>query len=125
MALSFISVTIPGIASKVQNSLLGFIYFDIFQSSLWMTTAFPDKLSNDVHARTTPLSDYFLINSYASLDLVDNLGSTFLFVLAFIFAHLTAPLLQLAAKRYSSLERARNCVDKNLYWNGTLRFIVQ
>lgn len=36
MMLSFISVTIPGIAQDIQSALLSFIYVDMFQSSSWM-----------------------------------------------------------------------------------------
>ena len=36
MVLSFISVTIPGIAQDIQTVLLSVIYLDMFQSNSWM-----------------------------------------------------------------------------------------
>ncbi len=65
-----------------------------------MGKAFPNTEQIDIKSRTTALNDYFLINSYASLDIFDNLGSTFLFLLVFFFVHLIAPLVKKAASKY-------------------------
>ena len=91
MILSMISINVPGIVLQVQATLLNFIYFDIFETDLWLSElVFTQKeLNNDI-----PLNAYFAANGYNSLFSERNLSSTFLFILAMGFMHLLAFLMR-------------------------------
>lgn len=56
MALSLVSINVPGIAQQIQSILLQLVYFDVLQTSLWLDEVlFPSQ--DDVDEE--PLNEYF------------------------------------------------------------------
>jgi hypothetical protein len=106
MILSLISVSIPGIAQDIQSALLGFIYIDIFQTDRWITFVVPDSgqgtgdATDAIDDYDEPLNTFFDMNSYGSKAVVNNLGSTAIFILGFIVMHLFALGLRFASKKW-------------------------
>lgn len=86
MILSLISINIPGIAQDIATAILSFIYLDIFQTDKWLPQLLYSEYDDDDEA----LNLFFEINSYTSKMVVQNLGSTIIFLLIFFFViHIT------------------------------------
>lgn len=77
---------------------------DIFQTDKWFSYIVPTEGQSDgAEAEDTPdgketkydeaLNTFFDLNSYGSMAVINNLGSTAIFISVFIFLHIAAFLL--------------------------------
>ncbi len=90
MVSSLISISIKGIGKRIQSVMLSFIMLDILQTDLWFNR---HVSSPDLEA----LSPTFEENGYDSMNIFDNLGSTFIFGMI-LFILYVVYLLLLAMK---------------------------
>ena len=97
--LSLISISVPGIASQILSSLINFIYLDVLMSEKWFEKIFYRSISNGNKARILisesemerdlPLNEFFDNNGFSTKSLIKNLGSTFIYLLIYLFGYLT------------------------------------
>ncbi len=90
MVSSLISVSINGIGKRIQSVMLSFIMLDVLQSDLWFTQHVSSPNSK-------ALSPTFEENGYDSINIFDNLGSTFIFGMILLTLYVVY-LLLLATK---------------------------
>ena len=91
MILSFISLNVPGIVQNIQSTFLTFIYMDLLQTDRWLPQLF---YSEDELASDEPLNAYFDLNGLSSRSVIRNLGSTFVFLLIFLFLQFVGIILK-------------------------------
>ena len=60
--LSLVSITVPGIARVIQNSLYGFISMDLLRTDRWLIPL----IFSDYEADNSPLNPYFEENGFSS-----------------------------------------------------------
>ncbi len=94
MICSMISISIPGIGQRIQGVIVSFVMLDFLQADLWFTKYVSSQNSE-------ALSPIFEANGYDSLNIFDNLGSTFLY----------GTLLVLLYVIYAILCAMKNCLD--------------
>lgn len=139
--LSLISITVPGISSQILSSLLNFIYLDVLMSDKWFEKIFyrsntDDKkrtrilLSASELERDQPLNQFFGNNGFSTKSLIKNLGSTFIYLLLYLFGYLTLFALNYYLKwkqrdPSSKIIKVRNYLHETLIWNSALRFLLQ
>jgi hypothetical protein len=66
------------------------------------------------------MNTYFVLNNYGSVDVIDNLGSTGVFICFFILAHAISLLLRVCPQN-----RLARYLHGTLYWNSSIRFLIQ
>jgi hypothetical protein len=93
MMLSFISISVPGLVQTIQQTFLHFIYMDLLQTSAWLPQLF---FGSDYADSDVPLNDYFNLNGYSSQRTIENLGSTFVYLVILAFMHLLLLILRAA-----------------------------
>lgn len=138
--LSLISISVPGIASQILSSLINFIYLDVLMSEKWFEKIFYRSISNGSKARILisesemerdlPLNEFFDNNGFSTKSLIKNLGSTFIYLLIYLFGYLTLFTFNyyLRWKQMDANARIRrltNYLNATLIWNSALRFILQ
>ncbi|TNV86972.1 hypothetical protein FGO68_gene4936 [Halteria grandinella] len=83
MILSFISISVPGLVQMIQSTFLSFIYMDLLQTDKWLPKLFFSEQSEEDEA----LDSFFEVNGFGSTRLINNLGSTFVFLMIFLGLH--------------------------------------
>ena len=126
MNLAMVSVSISGIAANIQSLMLSFIYMDLLQTSLWMYDLFQLNSDNIVDANGNPVPDtslnaYFNESGFSSMQIFNNLGSTLVFMMVFLFLYALLLILHLIQRPISVLE----WITKKLRWNFGIRFVIQ
>jgi hypothetical protein len=78
---SMISMPVPGIVQLIQRVLLNFIYVDILLTDMWL----PQLLmtANEAQTEQKGINPYFEQNGFASIILVINLGSSFVYLVIY------------------------------------------
>lgn len=124
--LTMISITIPGVASSVMSIVLEFIYLDILQTDKWLTPYFTQEKDDDGNfIDDESFSQYFDQQGFQSMYAFSNLGSTLLFSFLFLALFSTYLISKLLATLYPIFEKAVTYLEAKLFWNSTVRFIVQ
>lgn len=77
--LSLLALNIPGIVQSFISVILNFVFLDIFFSDAWLLPSFDFDPSND-----EPISLEFDEIGFFSMNLIANLGTGILFLMAFI-----------------------------------------
>lgn len=98
--LSLVSITVPGIAKTIQSALFGFICMDLLYTDRWLVpllTSFKNDEDENV-GKDKPLNPYFEQNGFSSTLLVNNLGSTMVYLFIYLIAFLLLPLLKIFEK---------------------------
>lgn len=102
--LSLVSISVPGLAKVIQSALLGFISMDLLYTDRWLNPLIFNENSgisttneNDEESfiEDTPLNPFFEENGFQTRILIKNLGSTFIYLLIYVFALLILPFLNL------------------------------
>ncbi len=85
MDLSLISINIPGLASIIQGILLNMIYMDLLYTGSWLTPYLEARDIDDSGEQQTDISlnEYFGQSGFSSMTSIKNLGSSFVYILAF------------------------------------------
>jgi hypothetical protein len=128
---AMISISVPGSANLIQMVLLNFIYLDILYTDKWLIpllfTEDNDKDEDDGEYVDLggPLNDFFDENGFSSKYLIENLGSTFVYVIVLVFLLLLILLMPLFESLCSSIKIVTLFLKKHMIWNVTLRFIIQ
>jgi hypothetical protein len=136
---AMISISVPGTAKLIQMALLNFIYLDILLTDKWLipllfkdedsnpTTEDNDKDEDDGEYVDPggPLNDFFDENGFSSKYLIENLGSTFVYILLLVFLLLLILLMPIFESFCSSIKIVTLFLKKHMIWNVTLRFIIQ
>ncbi|TNV86833.1 hypothetical protein FGO68_gene14517 [Halteria grandinella] len=123
MILSYLSVNVPGLVQTIQSVFLSFIYMDLLQTDVWLNSLiYPDSNDEVDHG----LNAYFELNGLQSTKLVKNLGSTFVFLVVFLFLHIFYIFLVAFFKGcFKCCDFVIEKLGKQLYWGGSIRFIIQ
>jgi hypothetical protein len=98
--LSLVSITVPGIAKTIQSALFGFICMDLLYTDRWLVpllTSFKTDEDENV-GQDKPLNPYFEQNGFSSTRLVNNLGSTMVYLFLYLKACIILPLLKILGK---------------------------
>jgi hypothetical protein len=107
--LSLVSITVPGIAKIIQSALFGFICMDLLYTDRWLVpilTSFKTGQDDDV-GQDKPLNPYFEQNGFTSMRLVNNLGSTMVYLFIYVIALLLLPLLNIFGKNSVGLNKLK------------------
>ncbi|TNV86775.1 hypothetical protein FGO68_gene10447 [Halteria grandinella] len=94
MILSFLSISIPGLVQIIQSIFLQFIYFDLLQTEGWLSPLFFSEYLTEneddpsSEEEDGPLNLFFEANGFGSMRLINNLGSTFVYLVGFIGMHI-------------------------------------
>jgi len=124
--LTMISIAIPGVASSVMSIALQFIYLDILQTDKWLTPYFKQEKDDDGNfIDDESFSQYFDQQGFQSMYAFNNLGSTLLFSFLFLALYSAYLISKMLAALYPSFERVVTYLESKLFWNSTVRFIVQ
>jgi hypothetical protein len=93
MDLAMIAITVPGIASLIQSIILNFIYLDIMQTGSWLSPFLKSTNIDDegIVQEETSLNSYIENSGFQSMNMVENLGSTIIY----IGIYLTIVIIQL------------------------------
>lgn len=121
--LSLISLPLPGPVSPIQEAILSFIYLDLFQTDDWLPPAMFSKAEED---KDQGLNRVFEVNSYSSTKAVKNMGSTALYVGAYILMQIIYAITLGLSKMCEGgrIERAKTWMGQRLYWNTSIRFYI-
>ena len=101
---SLLQISIPGLPSTIQGFLMKYIFFDILYTELWISKLMGGigidfgKLTND-----TAINVQFSDNGFDSKQFLKNSGSSFFFILAYIFSWLVLLLLSLLSRRMNKI----------------------
>ena len=130
--LSLVSINIVGIANVIQTALFGFITLDLLQTDKWMTQLI---FSNDqksenydfIERENTPLTSSLEENGFSTKNIINNLGSTFVYLVFSIFSIILYEIFKIIII-IRSYYLGRNSkpfkIEKKIYWNGILNFII-
>lgn len=82
MILSLVSLSVPGISQLIQGIMISFIYLDVLMTDKWLMHIIyrEDKEDED-----EALSQQFADNGFASMSLIRNLQSTFVYLIVLLF----------------------------------------
>ncbi|TNV87226.1 hypothetical protein FGO68_gene10292 [Halteria grandinella] len=123
MILSIISINVPGLVQIVQQILLNFIYMDLLQTDKWVTPIF---YTEEQLAEDEPLNMFFDLNGLGSPRFIVTTGSSFVFLVIFVFEHLLYIFARDFISRFTPLgPRLADKLSQKLHWAGTVRFIMQ
>ncbi|TNV86917.1 hypothetical protein FGO68_gene12905 [Halteria grandinella] len=123
MILSFISISVPGLVQMIQSTFLSFIYMDLLQTDKWLPRLF---FSNQNDDDDEALNQFFEINGFSSKRLINNLGSTFVFLMIFLSLHIFLLLMRCFFEGCTKCgDRIIKKLSEKLYWGGSIRFITQ
>lgn len=100
------------------------IYFDILQTDKWFSLCLPET-PEGFEDFDEPLNAYFDANGFGSKSVILNLGSTAVLIAVFILLHIIAMVLKPCSKVYPRLGKLKEKLHSSLYWDGSLRFLVQ
>jgi hypothetical protein len=95
MSLSLISLQVPGIANMIQQIILQIVFLDILQTSDWLVPFF-ERVNIDSDGNSVgddSLNLYFANSGLSSMYMFINMGSTFIFIIAFIALLITHLIL--------------------------------
>ncbi|TNV86282.1 hypothetical protein FGO68_gene3639 [Halteria grandinella] len=122
MSLSMVSVNVPGIAQVVQRILLGMIYLDLLDTSKWID---PIISSDEDGLVDQSLNPYFELSGFQSLYMLKNLGSTLVFVFMYVMAFVLSFVCRWMKSFSQKFTIIGSKIDSMIYWNGSLRFLIQ
>jgi hypothetical protein len=97
--LTLISVTIPGVAQIIQRVLISFIYLDALQTEKWLVPLFfkdAEDEANPDHA----VNSFFEQNGFQSMNIVKNLGSTFVYLIALLIGCVALIVFKVLSLKY-------------------------
>ncbi|TNV84408.1 hypothetical protein FGO68_gene192 [Halteria grandinella] len=123
MILSVISINVPGLVQIVQQILLNFIYMDLFQTDKWVIPIF---YTEEELAQDEPMNIFFDLNGLGSPRFIVTTGSSFVFLIIFIFQHILYFFIKDVLSRFT--RKGQILAEKlsaKLHWAGTVRFIMQ
>ena len=98
---SLLQISIPGLPSTILGFLMKYIFFDILYTELWIPKFMRsigidfDKVKND-----TAINVQFSDNGFDSKQFLKNSGSSFFFLLIYIFSWFILLLLSLLSRRF-------------------------
>ncbi|TNV86143.1 hypothetical protein FGO68_gene16416 [Halteria grandinella] len=98
--------------------VLQFIQLDILQTDKWLTPQF--TIDSD-----QGLNEYFEEQGYQSMFTAINLGSTFIFSFMLLTLFLVYPLISMLGKRSTFLEKVEKYLREKLFWESSIRFVIQ
>ena len=75
---TMISMSVPGIAQLIQQVFLNLIYVDLLWAEYWLPQLFTQE--GEGESNTFGLNRYFEENGFDTQILINNLGSTFVFL---------------------------------------------
>jgi hypothetical protein len=101
---SLLQISIPGLPSTIQGFLMKYIFFDILYTELWIAKFMGgigiefDKVKND-----KALNVQFSDNGFESKQFLKNAGSSFFFLLAYLFGWVVLLMLSLLSRHMSRI----------------------
>jgi hypothetical protein len=105
---SLLQISIPGLPSTIQGFLMKYIFFDILYTELWIAKFMGaigidfDKVTND-----TAVNVQFSDNGFDSKQFLKNSGSSFFYLLAYLFSWLVLLLLSPLSRRMNIIAWAK------------------
>ncbi|TNV87952.1 hypothetical protein FGO68_gene897 [Halteria grandinella] len=126
--MTLITFPVPGIAQLIQASMLSFIYLDILQTDKWLTPLiFPEiQFVADDEVESQAINSQFYQNGFQQMMLLQNLGSTFVYMIIVISGFLMMILTRInLGLDIRPIYRLSRWLEVRLMWNYSLRFLMQ
>ncbi|TNV86571.1 hypothetical protein FGO68_gene9232 [Halteria grandinella] len=125
ISLGLVSIPIPGVASPIQSLLSSLIYMDLLLTDKWLAnyleySVMPSELEKD-----EAMNIYFDSQGFQSKLVLQNLGSTLVFLLMHIFLLLYTGLMGQLSSVTDIAKKQYLILHPRLFWGGTIRFIIQ
>jgi hypothetical protein len=101
---SLLQISIPGLPSTILGILMKYIFFDILYTELWVAK-FMGGIGVDYGTvkNDTAINAQFSDNGFDSLQFLKNSGSSFFFLLIYIFSWLALLLFSLLSRRLAKI----------------------
>ncbi|TNV86653.1 hypothetical protein FGO68_gene15356 [Halteria grandinella] len=123
MILSLISLPMPGLAQLLQSAILNLIQLDILFTDKWL----PRLIYGDDRTQSEPLNDFFESNGYESVRLVDNMGSSVVYLWMLFSAYGVYIILSIFSNRVKveRLATLKRQLYPKMFWQWPIRFLLQ
>lgn len=136
--LSLVSLTVPGLAHSLQQVILKFLYLDVLMTDQWLNVwieefriveierkakekAFNiDEISNE-----TPFNSFFQDSGFDTMSILNNLGSTLVYIAILVFVYLLYILLSVLCFIFPNyFKNPKEWLGRKIKWNLMIAFLL-
>ncbi|TNV86985.1 hypothetical protein FGO68_gene12316 [Halteria grandinella] len=121
--LSLVSMNVPGIVKLIQGTMLSFIYLDLLKTDQWVVPIIFGSSNEDEEDRG--LNSYLEENGFASMSLIMNMQSTFVYLIGLLCVLILLGILKVLSLYFKIFERPNRQLNKLVFWNTLIRFFIQ
>ncbi|TNV86328.1 hypothetical protein FGO68_gene1229 [Halteria grandinella] len=125
ISLGLVSIPIPGIASPIQSLLSTIIYMDVLLTDEWLSALLENSIKPSEMEDDSPVNLFLESQGFKSKLLLQNLGSTLVFLLIQIFLLLYTGMMWLLRSASFLAEKQYQFLSARLLWGSTIRFLIQ
>ncbi|TNV86722.1 hypothetical protein FGO68_gene2271 [Halteria grandinella] len=125
ISLGMISISIPGIASRIQSLVSNLIYMDLLMTDKWLSSWLEDITQIPEEDDDEPMNLFLGSQGFQSRLLLFNLGSTLVFLIIQVLILFYTGLMRLLSYFSPRAKKQYAFLEKRFVWGGTIRFIIQ